>query len=319
MKKILILLFFTPLFSLGQGKYVTHTVAAKESLSSIGRQYNINPRELAKYNKIDYDKGLALGQVLKVPVNGKTTVPKETVTPKEIAKQPVTETKTPKKNNTAASKGSIPIYHTVAKKETLYHISTLYNKVPIANIKKWNNLTGDGLNEGARLIVGYTDSPAEANNEVVTAPVTKAPEVVKKEETKTTQPVVNTTPDVATKIPEPKNTPVTSSVTGKNFDGGVFKPMYAKAPGKSEESGSAGTFKSTSGWEDGKYYCMHNSATAGSIVKITNPATNKSVYARVLDIMPDLKQNDGLTVLVSSAAADALGAGSGNFQCTVAF
>ncbi|MCP9753231.1 LysM peptidoglycan-binding domain-containing protein [Ferruginibacter sp. HRS2-29] len=315
MKKILILLFFAPLFSLAQGKYITHTVAAKESLSSIGRLYNINPRELAKYNKIDYEKGLALGQVLKVPVTANTKVNAKGNNPVAEIKTPVAETKASVKNPVASAKGSTPIYHTVAKKETLYHISTLYNKVPIANIKKWNNLSGDGLNEGARLIVGYTDGPNETNTP---APVVKVPEPTKVPDVVKTEPVKA----VETNTPVVKTTetkPVATSVTGKDFEGGSFKAMYTKAPGKSEETGTAGIFKSTSGWEDGKYYCMHNSATAGSIVKITNPATNKSVYARVLDIMPDLKQNDNLTILVSNAAADALGAGSGNFQCTVTY
>jgi LysM repeat protein len=313
MKKILILLFFAPLFSLAQGKYITHTVAAKESLSSIGRLYNINPRELAKYNKIDYEKGLALGQVLKVPVTANTKANAQGNNPVAETKTPVVETKAPVKNTVASAKGSTPIYHTVAKKETLYHISTLYNKVPIANIKKWNNLSGDGLNEGERLIVGYTDGPNETTMPV-NPPVVKVPELTKVPEVVKTEPVK----PVETNVVKPVETK-TTSVTGKDFEGGSFKAMYAKAPGKSEESGAAGIFKSTSGWEDGKYYCMHNSATAGSIVKITNPATNKSVYARVLDIMPDLKQNDNLTILVSNAAADALGAGSGNFQCTVNF
>jgi hypothetical protein len=66
-------------------------------------------------------------------------------------------------------------------------------------------------------------------------------------------------------------------------------------------------FKSTSGWHDGKYYCLHNMATPGTIVKITNNANGKSIYAKVLDIMPDIKQNNGLIICVSNAAADVLG------------
>jgi len=112
MKKLLILLFLAPLMALAQnGKYITHTVAAKESLSSIGRLYNINPRELAKYNNIDYEKGLSLGQVLKVPNNGKTKIVE---TPTVAAA--VKETKAPAKTTTTVStQGTTPIYHTVAK------------------------------------------------------------------------------------------------------------------------------------------------------------------------------------------------------------
>ncbi len=312
MKKILILLFLAPLFALAQhGKYITHTVAAKESFSSIGRLYNINPRELAKYNNIDYDKGLALGQTLKIPDNGKTKI-----NVKATTTAPVTEIKTPAKNITAATKGTTPIYHTVAKKETLYHISQLYNKVPIANIKKWNNLTSDGVSEGARLIVGYANSPS--TEEVITTPEVSKP-VVKSEPVKQPEQPKVTPVAEPVKTPEVKSVVSASPVTGKNSDGGFFKSAYVKSSGKSEETGTAGIFKSTSGWEDGKYYCLHNSATAGSIVKITNPATQKSVYARVLDVMPDLKQNEGLILRISNAAAEELGAGSGNFECVVTY
>ena len=163
MKKILGLLFLLPLFAIAQ-KVITHTVGPKESLSSIGRLYNINGRELANYNKIDYDKGLSIGQVLKIPViNAKQAdVPpnpppaKLTAPIKEIPVKEAAVKQTPVKTVPALNEKGAPIYHTVGKKETLYHISTLYNKVPITDIKKWNHLTGDALNEGAKLIVGYT-------------------------------------------------------------------------------------------------------------------------------------------------------------------
>jgi len=86
---------------------------------------------------------------------------------------------------------------------------------------------------------------------------------------------------------------------------------------RSEETGIAGVFKSTSGWDDGKYYCLHNSAPANSIVKITNTSNNKVVYAKVLDVIPNLKQNEKIIIQLSNAAANALGAGEENFECIV--
>jgi len=43
------------------------------------------------------------------------------------------------------------------------------------------------------------------------------------------------------------------------------------------ESGEAATFKSTSGWQDGKYYCLHNGSTPGTIIKITNNTNITSI------------------------------------------
>ena len=85
------------------------------------------------------------------------------------------------------------------------------------------------------------------------------------------------------------------------------------------ETGSAGVFKSTSGWQDGKYYCFNNEAPPGAIIKVTDNVTNKSVYAKVLDAIPDIKQNSGLTIILSNAAAEELGAGDTKFDCALSY
>jgi LysM repeat protein len=296
MKKVLSILFFIPLFALAQ-KGTTHTVAAKESFTSIGRVYNVNGRELANYNKLDYEKGLSIGQVLKIPATA-TIPPAKTETP-VVKISPV--------KNTAAT-GS-PIYHTVGKKETLYHISALYGKVPIADLKKWNSLTGDGVNEGTRLIVGYgkgdvTTAAPSKQVEVKPTPIKQEPVVVETE--KEIQPVKESAPV--------KQPPVVRGDV--NFNGGAFKNIFQSSNG-TNETGQAGVFKSNSGWEDGKYYCLHNTAPEGSIVKITT-ASGKSVYAKVLDVIPDIKQNAGLLILISNAAAVELGAVD-KFDCTLTY
>jgi LysM repeat protein len=310
MKKIFGLLFLLPLFAVAQ-KVITHTVGPKESLTSIGRQYNINGRELANYNKIEYDKGLTIGQVLKIPVsNAKTTdVP--------AAPAPV-KVETPAKVAAVSNEKGTPIYHTVGKKETLYHISTVYNKVPIDDIKKWNHLTSDALSEGAKLIVGYTGTKQETPAE---QKVTKTPPVVK-------EPVVIAKPaeekkPVEIKKEEPKTEPVKTVIIptkGADFKGGTFKGLYeSQTNGKSlaSETGAGGVFKSTSGWDDGKYYCLHNNAPAGTVIKITNNATGKTVYAKVLDLIPDIRRNSGVIICISNAAADVLGITDAKLDCTL--
>lgn len=303
MKKILTILLLVPAFAFAQKH--THTVAPKESFSSIGRLYNINGRELANFNKLDYDKGLSIGQVLKLPATVKLPAEKN---------KPV-QTKTA----VAKTSGTTAIYHTVAKKETLYHISTLYGKVPISDIKKWNNLSGDGVNEGTRLIVGYktADATLPANpvvkEETVKEKAAEKPVAMPEEKAV----VVEEKPEpVATKPTVPSKQPAV--VRGDiNFNGGFFKNGFSAASTETE-SGSAGVFKSNSGWEDGKYYCLHNEAPENSIVKITN-AAGRSVYAKVLDVIPDIKQNVSAAILISNAAAAELGMGENKFDCTITY
>jgi len=337
MKNLIVLFFFIPLFATAQK---THVVKAKETLYSLARLYNIHPRELAAYNNIPVGTGLTLGQVIKIPANP-TMAPLAPVTEKkdevvkkdpEPKKEPVVkkdpEIKTePVTKITTAKKSSAPVYHKVAKKETLYHISKLYN-ITIDDIKKWNKISGEGVSEGTNLIVGY-------GNDVAAKPVETVKETKPVETVKETKTVVKETPktiepekkeaDKVVKTEPAKKEPVKkdeiSNVTGKDFKGGVFKNLYEKQANDkdkiAEEKGLAGIFKSTSGWEDGKYYCLTNSAAPGTIVKITNPANQHSVYAKVLDLIPDLKQNAGLVIRISNAAASELGATADNFESII--
>jgi len=314
MKKLLGLLLMIPFFAVAQ-KVITHTVGPKESLSSIGRLYNINGRELANYNKIEYEKGLTIGQVLKVPVNTAATQ----ATTKEVA-VPAKEAPAVKTPVTVAPKEKgTPIYHTVAKKETLYHISTLYNKVPVADIKKWNNLTSDALSEGSKLIVGYSSAKTAAAKTTAVTEVAKPKkeEVVQKTEPVEAKPVADKK-DIAVPV---KNAQVVEvPAKAADFRGGFFKNVYeeqSRDRRQVTETGSGGVFKSTSGWEDGKYYCLHNSAPSGTILKITSNATGKTIYAKVLDLITDIKQNNGLIIRISNAAADALGVTDNKIECTI--
>ena len=319
MKKIGILfLFLIPVLCKAQhlsvegtsgNLYLTHSAAAKENYYSIGRIYNISPKEIAPYNKLVLEKGLSLGQQIKIPLKENFTQSAET----------------------GADEVLVPLYHTVTAKETLTALSARYNKVPAASLKTWNGMKSDALAPGQDVIVGYLKVKKELSplaNKAVTVPATK-PEilseekaVVKKEEAKTAvtpplvkqQPVVKTEPVTENK-PVEKPPVVQQPVNAKDFKGGVFNALYNES-GKTE-TGTAGVFKSLSGWEDGKYYCLTNAAEQGAVVKITDKATGRFVYAKVLDVMPDLKQNTALVVRVSNAAADAIGAGADNFECTI--
>jgi LysM repeat protein len=307
MKRILsFLLLSIPLFVAAQK---THTVAAKESFYSIGRMYNVHPKDLASYNNIPFEKGLSIGQVIKIPGAGNAApmpdVPKP-VTTDVVQSEPVKAVK---------ASGSNPIYHTVAPKEGLYGISKKYNST-IADIKKWNNLSSDALEIGMHLVVGYDGTSALTKTEtpVVPRPVTKEKETVV---AKTSVPEKQEDIYVEPAVPVVMNTNAPIA-----HNGGYFKAFYnqqikEKGASSGQDRGEAGIFKSTSGWDDGKYYCLHNSAPAGSFIKITNTANNKSVYAKVLDLMPDLKQNSGIIIRISNAAASELNVTGSSFECSL--
>ena len=338
MKNVLFLLFVIPLVA---GAQTPHTVKAKETLYSLARKYNVHPRELAAYNNIPVETSLVLGQVIKIPLKP-TMAPLQAVAPKTDAvvtkEEPVkpvapvkvaAEKKEPEK--TVVSPASkIPVYHKVAKKETLYAISKKYSNASIADIKKWNNLTSDGLSEGTNLIVGYKESAAiseeKAQPEKTAIEPVKEKPVVKEMKSESSESPVTKKEEAVVKAVEKPVKPVPikeeqTSMTGKDFNGGFYRSSYMEqVKDKDEpvmEKGTAGIFKSTSGWEDGKYYCLSNSIPAGTIVKVTFPATGNAIYAKVLDLIPDLRQNAGIILRLSNAATSELGVGTEIFECTI--
>ena len=96
-----------------------------------------------------------------------------------------------------------------------------------------------------------------------------------------------------------------------NEDGsGYFKNNFIqqvkKSPHTKEQTVTSSIFKTTSGWEDGKYYLLINGVEPGTIVKITNPSNSKIVYAKVLYAMDKIRENQGVDIRISDAAASSL-------------
>ncbi|MCH5719159.1 LysM peptidoglycan-binding domain-containing protein [Niabella hibiscisoli] len=52
----------------GKGAVLVHQVQAKEGLYSISRVYNVKVADIAAANGFDKDKGLSIGQKIKIPL-----------------------------------------------------------------------------------------------------------------------------------------------------------------------------------------------------------------------------------------------------------
>ncbi len=309
--------------------YLNHTVASKENYYSIGRLYNVGPKTIAPYNKMQMDKGLNPGQVLKIPVGESNLSPN---------------------GKAAAGEVLVPLYYSVKEKEGLYRIGFNHNKVSAETLKKWNDLKSLTVGTGTMLVVGYlkvrknesalaarsivkgaekkstaevNPAPPEKNQQHVSVDSTVATvkdQPSKKEEKKEEMISLDTIKKVSPVNQDEKEPVKPVHITGIDFQGGVFKSLYesqTRGDEVSTETGLGGVFKSTSGWTDGKYYCLHNTAKTGSIIKVTNTANGKSVYAKVLDVIPDIKKNSILLIRLSNAAADELSVGEANFNCTL--
>ena len=330
--------------------YSTHVIKEGETLSALAKQNGTTVGDIMRLNKMDSKSILKVGEKIKIPAKG-VKVPAATASPttKTVVTSPA-ETPANKQVQPAAT-----VTHTVQKGESLYHISKQY-KVPVAELKKWNNLTTDNIRIGQVLSVngaavvttavkGVAEQPAATASVPVVPkedkPVVVAPPIVKPVETApvvtkdtlvfapehkdTAKPIMIKEEKPLVTLPETKpaeTTAVQPAVNTANISPeGFFAPLFGKeVEGRSLQTatGAAMTFKTASGWADKKYYILMNNIPPGSIVKITT-ADNKSVYAKVLWSLGEMKENEGLNYRISSAAASVLGISDAKFNLTVSF
>jgi hypothetical protein len=52
---------------------------------------------------------------------------------------------------------------------------------------------------------------------------------------------------------------------------------------------------------------------------VNDPSTGKTIYAKVLGQLPDMKESAGLAIRISNAAAAELGEGEGKFNVEVRY
>jgi LysM repeat protein len=308
-----------------KGLYLEHTVEPKQGLFPIGRLYSVHPRHIAHYNGLDFNKGLAIGQQIKIPLTDTNF------------SQQVFE--------------GVPVYYQPTEKESLANISVKY-RAPISNIRAWNKLNNGTVAAGTKLIIGFlltsemqdrvvktameeksvsnvkkqealkNEQPMpEVKNETtetqktepvaVTEEIKKTEPEIKKEEPKKTEPEIKKEETQAKEQTKKEQATVIKQQEMRDLEGdGYFKTHFYQqvksSPLTKEQTVTSSIFKTTSGWQDAKYYLLINTVEPGTIVKITNPSNGKMIFAKVLYGMDKIRENQGVEIRISDAAAGAL-------------
>ncbi|WGQ11596.1 LysM peptidoglycan-binding domain-containing protein [Pedobacter gandavensis] len=295
------------------GIFIEHIVQKKENLGMLAKKYNTTVEEIKKINNLK-TINLSIGQVLKMPANEgaeteQTTTP-ATVAPAVVAQQPVKIEKTvpadtkkkeeilipifPKKQpNPAAAVQNQPaavhvpddssadfIEHTVASNETLYSIATRY-KLSMDQVKAKNNLTGYSLRVGQKLLIKgqYPQKPAPSANHQPENPV-----------------------DTLNSIKNPS----------------LRLPASRYGLNQMDEKGT-GIWIADPDLDPSKMLVLHRSAPIGTVMKITNPMSNRSTFAKVVGKFTENESTKDVIIVMTKAVADALGAIDKRFFCNLTY
>jgi len=115
-----------------------HLVKSGETLSGIAKHYHSTVGDIMRANGMTERSILQIGKTIKIPVAGSTS--SKAAVEKSSAAKP------------ASAKDMDAKLHVVGPKETLYSISKKYG-VTVAQLKTWNDLRSDNIQENQKLII----------------------------------------------------------------------------------------------------------------------------------------------------------------------
>jgi len=192
-------------------------------------------------------------------------------------------------------------------------------------LKKWNKLGPEGLHPGDQIFV--SPPPAPPKTKMVQAAPKPAPVSfpVKHDSVQSTASTVNIPIIVPSKEISPANKPGESSPVAVKDSSKTATAInknspYVFAKGRKEisEQGVASWIEDEE-VNANKYYALHRTAPKGTIIRITNRMNQKSVFVKVIGVLPETGDNEGLIIKVSKASADKLGVLDKKFQADLVY
>lgn len=183
------------------------------------------------------------------------------------------------------------VTHLVKKGETLFSISRMYG-VSISEIKRLNGILNEGITEGKVLIIrrASIDSLGDVDS-LAQKPVLADSSQFQNEVFR------QTNPSKRVQTIRPK-------------DGGKSYMQII-------ETGLA-TRVEDAQWAPGHYYCMHKTAPVGTIIKLTDNETSKSVYLKVMGNI-SISEPSSLIIRISNHAANKLGLSNKPFAVEISY
>jgi len=313
-----------------------HIIKPNETLSSIAKTNHTTVGDIMRMNGMNSKSVLKEGSILKLPALGvKANNVPSTVLPNSGSMVKASDTI----NSIKAVVPMVvtttrPIKYIVNKKDNLYKISKQF-KTTEAQLKEWNGMSDNKIKPGMGLIVGQetvTGSPfiSSKDSMLVSIQQKQRPSFpittkLSKDSTRVVKDSIplnvykpradssfnNTTKNVHESIDKSQSLDIVDPAPipkyAKYVDQEGFYAVYFDRKHLTDHPtiGDASAFKSTSGWDDKKYYILINDINQGAIVHVTY--NDKSICAKVMGPLPPVKEDNGLVARISTAAAEALG------------
>lgn len=182
------------------------------------------------------------------------------------------------------------IYYHVKEKDNVALIS-LFAGMQKQDLIEWNSLHGNTLSEGQPLFIGWVN-------------------IVRRDS-------INLKNGIA--YPS-KRTRMPVSDTDKHAFGELDSLYDVQTRGGTNiltEKGTAVFFEKAG--NNKIYYAFHNTSQPGTVIKVYNPGTGKTIFAKVLAPIPDTKLYANSIIGICSAAKEALGITDSKAWCELTY
>ncbi|MHA8102302.1 LysM peptidoglycan-binding domain-containing protein [Aquirufa nivalisilvae] len=244
--------------------YVVFKVGPKQSLFSILRRYNLSLTEFKQVNP-EIAIPVKTGELVFIPLRYLEESPSILKTidkPNETSVAPSANEKIAEDGN-KSDKG----IHIVARRQGLLTIANMH-QVTMAQIRKWNNLTSDRLQEGQRLIIAEPSAATSIDKSSLLPNKTeKAP--------------ASTEAKIDMTLPAAKENAAAATSTNPSEGGSTTQEGIRKTI----ETGIAELIDVPD--NSGKYLALHKSAPIGTLVLVKNLANNQSIWVKVIGRLPN--------------------------------
>lgn len=289
----------------------SYTVEKKETLYSIARKFGMQPKELEKINALT-NTVLKPGQLLTVIPYKKYSASAASAVKPAIDEKTDENKETPSTGVTAVKpapadkKPNIPAtgLYIVQAGETVFSISSRYG-IPVARIDELNHLQNNGIHTGQtiKLNAGAAEPLSKANP--VDEVEEKAPE-----QHKPAQPIIHQqtvdTPKPIVRQPE-------------IILPGVDQQNNSSHASKEYKEEGLGLWLNNNDLNQARSVGLHRTAPVGTIVKVTNPMSRKSIFIKVVGSFPVNAESKDALIIISKSAAELIGALDQRFRVELSY
>lgn len=276
---------------------IEHAVQRKENLNMLAEKYGTTVEDIKQLNSLR-TINLRIGQVLKIynkngiaedgTVTASPVVAETPVNQQPVQTPPTVQAQSQYKKHSGAKKQEIPAEKAEKQEEFIAHIvasnETMYSiatkyDLTMDQLKAKNNLTSNSLYVGQKLLIKGQYPVMDLHGETEDAEADSL--------------------------------------------GSVKNPSLRLPPSRYglsqlDEKGTA-TWITDPDLDPSKMLVLHRTAPVGTIMKITNPMTNRSTFAKVIGKFTENESTKDVIIVMTKAVADALGALDKRFFCNITY